>query len=59
MEVMNRARKTSASFLLGLFLLACAAPVLSACNTTAGAGEDLSAAGRGITKGADQVKQGM
>jgi predicted small secreted protein len=56
---MNRVRKTSASFLLGLFLLACAAPVLSACNTTAGAGEDLSAAGRGITKGADKVKQGM
>jgi predicted small secreted protein len=30
--------------------------VLSACNTTAGAGEDLSATGHAITNGADKLK---
>ncbi|HET8637132.1 MAG TPA: entericidin A/B family lipoprotein [Acidobacteriaceae bacterium] len=56
---MNRTRKASVSFLLGLLLLACAVPVLSACNTTAGMGQDLSAAGRGVSHGAENVKQGM
>ncbi len=38
---------------LGLLALA---PVLSACNTTAGAGQDLSATGRAITNTADKAK---
>lgn len=40
-------------------LLAAAAPMLSACNTTAGAGQDLSATGRAVTRGANDVKQGL
>jgi predicted small secreted protein len=32
---------------------------LSACNTTAGAGKDVSAAGRDVTTAADKVKQGL
>ena len=44
---------------LVVLLLAAAAPLLSACNTTAGAGQDVSAAGRAVTKSADQVKQGL
>ena len=35
------------------------APMLSACNTTAGAGEDVSAAGRAVTRGANTVRQGL
>ena len=39
--------------LLGLLALA---PVLSACNTTAGAGQDISATGRAVTNTADKLK---
>ena len=39
--------------------LATLAPVLSACNTTAGAGQDVSAAGRAVTNSANQVKSGL
>lgn len=31
----------------------------AACNTVAGIGEDVSAAGHGISRGADQVKRKM
>ena len=41
------------------FALASLAPVLSACNTTAGAGQDLGAAGRAVTNSADKVKNGL
>ncbi len=40
-------------------VLATLAPVLSACNTTAGAGQDVSAAGRAVTNSADKVKSGL
>ncbi|GAC1347272.1 MAG: hypothetical protein NVSMB18_31790 [Acetobacteraceae bacterium] len=40
-------------------LLAAAAPMLAACNTTAGAGQDVSAAGRAVTRSATEVKQGL
>lgn len=40
-------------------LLAVAAPLLSACNTTAGVGQDVSATGRAVTRTADQVKSGL
>ncbi len=36
-------------------LLLTVAPILSACNTVHGVGEDLSAAGRGIAHTADKV----
>jgi predicted small secreted protein len=39
--------------------LATLAPVLAACNTTAGAGQDVSAAGRAVTNSADKVKSGL
>jgi predicted small secreted protein len=38
--------------LLALFGLA---PILGACHTTAGAGEDISASGRAITHTADKL----
>ncbi len=37
-----------------LLALLAAAPLLAACHTTAGAGEDLSNAGHAITNSADQ-----
>ena len=39
--------------------LATLAPVLAACNTTAGAGQDVSAAGHAVTRGANDVKSGL
>lgn len=43
--------------LLRLLLGATLLGALAACNTIAGVGEDVSAAGRGITRGAEQTKQ--
>jgi predicted small secreted protein len=45
---------TKARVWLALALLVAAAPMLSACYTTRGAGEDLSAAGHGIEHAADK-----
>jgi predicted small secreted protein len=42
------------SVIVGLFTLLMAASLLGACHTTAGAGQDLSAAGHVVTKSADQ-----
>ena len=39
--------------------MATLAPLLAACNTTAGAGQDVSAAGRAVTRSADDVKKGL
>ena len=50
---------TGARALVITLVLATLAPVLSACNTTAGAGQDVSAAGRAVTRGANDVKQGL
>ena len=36
--------------------LAALAPALSACNTTSGVGQDVSATGRAVTRGAEDVK---
>ncbi len=55
---MLKSRVSSRALLLALALTALA-PVLSACNTTAGAGEDLSATGRAVTNGAEKVKKGL
>jgi predicted small secreted protein len=52
-------RKSVAIVLLNLVLLSGAAAVLSACNTTAGAGQDVSAAGHAVTNSADKVKAGL
>lgn len=42
-----------ARLILTLGLLAAAAPLLSACYTMRGAGEDMQAAGKGITNSSD------
>ncbi len=45
--------------LLGLALIMAAGLMLSACNTTAGAGQDVKATGSAITRGANDVKNGL
>ncbi|MGI4953496.1 MAG: entericidin A/B family lipoprotein [Janthinobacterium lividum] len=45
--------------LLLVLALAALAPMLSACNTAAGVGADVSATGRAVTRGANDVKQGL
>jgi predicted small secreted protein len=44
---------------LNLMLLSGATALLSACNTTAGAGQDVSAAGHAVTNSAEKVKSGL
>jgi len=48
-------RKVILKLLIGAALVG----VVSACNTIAGVGEDVSAAGRGLTRGAESTKQKM
>jgi len=48
--------KSLAMVLLSLFVLSGAASLLSACNTLAGAGEDVSATGRAVTGAAEESK---
>jgi predicted small secreted protein len=43
------------SIVLTLLVLVGAAPLLSACNTTAGAGQDVSATGHAITNSARKL----
>ncbi len=43
------------SIALTLLLLLGAAPLLGACHTTAGAGEDISATGHAVTHAADKA----
>lgn len=40
---------------LTLFVLLAAVPLLGACHTTAGAGEDISATGNAVTRGAEKL----
>jgi predicted small secreted protein len=42
---------------LAVLLLLSAGSLLSACNTVAGAGQDVSAVGRTVTSGAEQTKR--
>jgi entericidin B len=44
------------SLTLALLLLIATAPLLGACNTTAGAGQDLSATGHAVTNSAEKLK---
>jgi entericidin B len=44
------------STVLAFLLLFCAVPLLGACNTTAGAGQDLSATGHAVTNAAEKAK---
>jgi len=52
-------RKNLAMIVLNLVLLSGATVLLNACNTTAGAGQDVSAAGHAVTNSAEKVKSGM
>jgi entericidin B len=52
-------RGSLAIILFNLVLLSGAAVLLNACNTTAGAGQDMSAAGHAVTNSAEKVKSGM
>ena len=45
-----------ASVLLGLTVLMVGGLLVSGCNTTAGAGQDVKATGSAISRGADDVK---
>jgi predicted small secreted protein len=47
-------RKNLAIVLVSLLLLSGAATLLSACNTTAGAGKDISSTGNAITRSANE-----
>jgi entericidin B len=51
--------KGLAIVLLNLVLLSGATILLSACNTTAGVGQDVSAAGHAVTHSAEKVKSGL
>ncbi len=46
--------RTTPKMALALLILAAAAPSLSACYTMQGAGQDMSAAGNGLTNSADR-----
>ncbi len=52
-------RRGTARLLVAALLLSGAAVALSACNTTAGVGQDVSATGRALTNTADSAKQGL
>jgi entericidin B len=52
-------RRGFAIIFLNLVLLSGATVLLNACNTTAGAGQDVSAAGHAVTNSAEKVKSGM
>jgi predicted small secreted protein len=51
--------RNAACMIVTLLALAGATITLSACNTTAGAGKDVSAAGQAVTNTADKVKNGL
>ena len=53
-----RIQSTARALILTL-ALAALAPMLAACNTTAGAGRDVSAAGQAVTRSANDVRQGL
>jgi predicted small secreted protein len=46
--------KAKLAITVTLLALVCAAPLLSACQTTAGAGEDISAGGHALTNSAEK-----
>ena len=52
-------RATLSRALLVALALSAIAPMLAACNTTAGLGQDVSATGRAVTRGANDVKSGL
>jgi predicted small secreted protein len=58
LEVVMRDRKHGlASLLLVLLMLTGGASILSACNTVAGAGQDVSTVGNAVSSGAEQTRR--
>jgi predicted small secreted protein len=59
LEVQMRQGKQQglAGLLLMLLILTGAASILSACNTVAGAGQDVSTVGNAVTSGATQTRR--
>lgn len=53
---MDRTSNHRFAGIAGLIIVLAAGLMLSACNTTNGAGQDLTAAGRGVSKTAVDVK---
>ena len=51
--------KDIAIVLLNIVFLSGAIALLSACNTTAGVGQDVSATGRAVTNTAEKAKSGL
>lgn len=47
------------SLIIKLLIGAALVGTVAACNTFQGIGEDISAAGRGLSRGAEQTKQKM
>ncbi len=59
MTVLKTIGQTWARILFSLLLLSGASALLGAFNTTARAGEDVSATGHAVTTTADKLKQGL
>ena len=59
MPDVGRIRANVVASMLSVFVLLGAVVTLSACNTTAGVGQDVSAAGHAVTNSAEKVKQGL
>ena len=59
MRTLIEARRGIATALLALSVLAGSATMLSACNTTAGFGQDMSAAGTALSNSATRTKNSL
>jgi predicted small secreted protein len=59
MEFKQGFRHGAAKFLIAALLLSAVAATLSACNTTAGVGQDISSTGHALSNTADSAKQGL
>jgi entericidin B len=59
MKMTQSLRRGAARTILAASLLIGASALLSACNTTAGVGQDVSATGHAVTNTADKAKQAM
>jgi entericidin B len=59
MAGVREVRRPLAAAMVTALMLAGAASMLGACNTMAGAGQDISATGHAITGGAEKTKQAM
>jgi entericidin B len=59
MKLTPSLRRGAAQTILAISLLIGASALLSACNTTAGAGEDVSATGHAVTNTAEKAKQAL